>query len=160
MCAQVYDLCKKYRGQLLLDVPLEALADFPTAGLHLGAAHLHEFSQRPISHERLFTCECGNIGELKQAKLLDADAVLFSSDGNLTGDPAAQTQDHKAFLRAYTVPSFTPARISSNDFRSALNSGCYGIAVSADILNGTSTRETEKDLKDIAHLANVKLGSR
>lgn len=157
LCRRVYDLCEKYQGQLLLDVPLESLADFPSAGLHLGAARLHEFSQRPVPHERLFTCECTNIDDLKLAKLINADAVLLSSGGNLAGrEISLDSLDHKQFLKSYSVPRFMLGQLNVDDFRNALDAGCYGIADATDILSAAVLVETEKNLKDIAREANIK----
>ncbi len=148
-CQQIYDLCEKYGGQLILDCPLEMLVDFPRAGLYLKPQMYELPKQRPVSNDRMLVCECHSLEELTQAKMLQADAAFFPLDRMTNVRSSQNTTIYQEFFKQLNFPLMALSDFNSHELYSALNIGCYGIAICANDWESTPLKTIQSSFDEI-----------
>lgn len=153
-CEQIYNLCEKYGGQLILDCPLEMLVDFPRAGLYLKTQMNERPKQRPVSNERMLVCECHSFDELTQAKMLQADAAFFPLDGMTDAQSSQNKTIYQEFFKQLNFPLMALSEFNSHALYKALNIGCYGIAICTNDWESTPLKSIQSCFDEISASLN------
>jgi len=123
--------CRKHAAQLLLNTSVEISESFESAGLHLNSHRLYQYSQRPVSRDRLLSTSCHNVADIEQAELIEADLVLLSPVKSTSSHPDAMPmgwQQFEELTRATSIPVYALGGMQLSDIDTALTCGAQGVA--------------------------------
>ena len=117
---------------LLVDRWLEGLHSLPgVAGLHLRAATLGDFQQRPVRPDRWVFASCHDEREVDQACALDADALVLGPvlpTATHPDAPALGWAGFEALARRANRPVYAIGGLGSEHLGSVFDHGGQGIA--------------------------------
>jgi len=118
-------------GQLLINARWDLVEELDLDGVHLTAAQLAEFTERPVSARRWLAASCHDACELTLAQALGADFAVLG--------PVAATASHAqceplgwdrfaTLCAAATLPVYALGGMRREDLAAALAAGAQGIA--------------------------------
>lgn len=75
---QVTKLCHRYNARVLLNIPIEWLADCAGDGLHLTSERLMQLQARPVSGQQWLAASCHTREEIDHANQIGVDFIVLS----------------------------------------------------------------------------------
>ncbi|MBI4694609.1 MAG: Nudix family hydrolase [Gammaproteobacteria bacterium] len=131
LAAAARECCVRRGAKLLLNAPVEMLANVDADGLHLPSHVLMATRERPIDAARLLSAACHDEVELAQARRLGCAFALLSPVAATPTHPDARplgwTRAAK-WVRAATLPVYALGGMQRADLAIAVGAGCQGIA--------------------------------
>jgi 8-oxo-dGTP diphosphatase len=124
------ELCKRYGGHLLLNMPPEWWHDGMAAGLHLPAWRLKQLTRRP-DIKGWFSASCHDAAELEQAQEMGVDFALVSPMRPTSSHAHAKPlgwQGLEKILSIARVPVYALGGMQADDLLMAKYLGAYGVA--------------------------------
>ena len=131
LARQAFKLCQQYDALLLLNPAQEADPEMDVAGMHLTSQQLFEFTQRPVSQDKLLSASVHDSSELQQAKKLQADFVLLSPVLPTSSHPGVTPlgwENFKQLADTSDCPVFALGGADVSHLVQARACGAYGIA--------------------------------
>ncbi|HEX5055347.1 MAG TPA: Nudix family hydrolase [Gammaproteobacteria bacterium] len=124
------DLCQRYGGYLLLNMPPEWWRDGIAQGLHLTAWRLKQLTRRPDIRGWL-SASCHDEAELAKAQHLGVDFAFVSPVKATTSHPEGRPLGWRGLERILNVahvPVYALGGMQASDLTQAKYLGAYGIA--------------------------------
>lgn len=122
--------CREANAHVLVNADLE-LAQALDVGLHLRAAQLHEFTERPLPAGRLVAASCHTAEELRAAQALGCDFAVVGairSTPTHPGDAPLGWTGFSALREAVSLPIYAIGGLGPDDIPEARYNGAQGIA--------------------------------
>lgn len=118
-------------GQLLISRRHDLVEELDLDGVHLSAAQLREFQQRPVASQRWLAASCHDVEELQLAQSLQADFAVVGTVAPSTshpGQPALGWPAFAALCAQAPLPVFALGGLSETDLPAAVAAGAQGVA--------------------------------
>lgn len=128
-------LCATYGASLLVNGPLEAVADCAD-GVHLSSARLMALSVPPTVRPAILAASCHTAAEIQQAVFIGCDFVVLSPVCSTISHPGVVPLGWTAFERlaqSTTIPIYALGGMVSADRGLSHRHGAQGIAVKSAV---------------------------
>lgn len=122
--------CRDAGAELLIHHDVEMALELGL-GVHLCAAQLHKFSQRPIPPSRWLAASCHDANELVQAQRIGVDFATLSPVQTTNSHPQATPMGWQAFARIVSevaLPIYALGGMHPTDIEPARAAGAQGVA--------------------------------
>lgn len=125
-------LCQQHDAKLLLNGDITLLEQFPQAdGIQLASNRIYDFTQRPISKDKLLGVSTHTEEDIERALKIDADFILLS--------PVKETQTHPGvagmgwqkfseMVKQIPIPVYALGGMKTEDVDMAKQHGGQGVA--------------------------------
>lgn len=130
LCTKAVALCRKAKADVLINGDA-ALAGELQVGLHLRAAQLREFAQRPLPAGFEVAASCHDADELRLAEALRCDFAVLGPLKATPTHPDAAGMGWKTFAalrEQVSLPIYAIGGLGSQDLAEARRHGAQGIA--------------------------------
>ncbi len=131
LAASAENICHKYNAVLLLNTRVDVFNETHADGLHLNSQRLFEYSQRPVSADKLLSVSCHTIEEMAQAEKLGADILLLSPVKETTSHPGVAGigwHRFKKIVENVSCPVYALGGMTVSDLDDARQAGAQGVA--------------------------------
>lgn len=130
LCAKAVALCRKAKADVLVNGDV-ALAGELQVGVHLRAAQLREFAQRPLPVGFEVAASCHDADELHLAEALQCDFAVLGPLKSTPTHPGVDGIGWKAFAalrEQVSLPIYAIGGLGTEDLAEARRHGAQGIA--------------------------------
>lgn len=131
LAANAERICRSYKAVLLLNTRVDVFNKTQADGLHLNSQRLFDYSQRPVSSDKLLSISCHTMEEMIQAEKLGADILLLSPVKETTSHPGVAGigwHRFKEMVENVSCPVYALGGMSTSDLDDARQAGAQGIA--------------------------------
>lgn len=131
LAEQAKIMCKAYDASLLLNTDLDVFMRLDADGLHLNSRRLFEYTERPVTKDKILSASCHNEQEIQQANRLNADIILLSPVRPTSSHPGFPGLGWSSFMnlaaKSY-CPVYALGGMELSDMKIAKHHGAQGIA--------------------------------
>lgn len=130
LCARAVAMCRKAKAEVLINGD-PVLARELQAGVHLRAAQLHAFAERPLPAGLAVAASCHNAEELRAAEALQCDFAVVGPLRPTPTHPGVAGIGWKAFAalrEQVSLPIYAIGGLGPEDLAEARRHGAQGIA--------------------------------
>lgn len=138
LAAQAVARCRETGTQVLVNADLE-LAQMLGAGLHLRAAQLRDFAQRPLPMDVPLSASCHGLDEVRMAQAIGCDFAVVGSLKPTATHPHASPLGWEGFAalrEAVSLPLYAIGGLVPDDIPDARRRGAQGIAAIRGLWGG------------------------
>lgn len=131
LATPVRELCIQYGAEVVFNLPADAVAPPPRAGLHLTSRRLLALASRPLEEGRLVGASCHTTWELEQAARLGLDYALLSPVFSTPSHPQAIALGWARFselVEQASLPVYALGGLDVHAIPTARRHGAQGIA--------------------------------
>jgi len=127
-------ICRRFEAPLLLATTVDLFAETDADGLHLSSNRLGDFSERPITADKLLSVSCHTEADLELADRLGADILLLSpvkSTASHPDLPGIGWSHFREMTENLGQPVYGFGGMRPDDVEAAQAAGAQGIAATA-----------------------------
>lgn len=129
-------LCQRHGAKLLLNGDITLLKHFPQAdGIQLASNRIYDFTQRPISKDKLLGVSTHAEADIEQALKIDADFILLSPVKETPTHPGVAGMGWQKFsetVKQIPIPVYALGGMKAEDVEMAKRHGGQGVAAISD----------------------------
>ena len=131
LLSRIQPLVKQYRCNLLLNRQVEWVASLSLQGVHLSAAQLKTYTNRPLSTDYWVAASCHTVEDLQLAQALSVDFIVLSPVKATLSHPQAEPLGWSQFAlmcAQVSIPVYALGGLCRDDIAQARQSGGQGVA--------------------------------